>query len=140
MPLFTSDVACLRFASVTRFDAPRWSSFPQRPQLELARIIASSSSAFFGARDPGAGAFWAAVPAEATMNANRAADAAHITSRRVCFIRSSFRTDGNRESHVRPQRHMRPPAVLERRQNDVGGDRRPPEHVDADGVRDGIDA
>src|SRR5206468_4191087 len=34
---------------------------------------------------------------------------------------------------------MRPPAVLERCQDDVGGDRRPPERVDPHRVGDGID-
>ena len=35
MPAFTSDAACFRLASVTRFIVPSWSSLPQRPQFEI---------------------------------------------------------------------------------------------------------
>src|SRR2546425_3819568 len=87
-------------------------------------------------------------------SAMRAANAAHTTGRKLCFMWSSSilftlcalrparRTKlliTNHESQMRPQGRMHPPALLERRQDDVGGDRRPSKHVDADGIRDGID-
>src|SRR5919204_3656784 len=65
-PVFTSARAAARRASVMRFTVPRWSSWPQRPQL-FSRLKYDSTSACVGSLGAGMRASSREMPEYATQ-------------------------------------------------------------------------
>src|SRR5207247_9928603 len=97
--------ACLRFASLIRFMAPSWSSFPQRPQFESSVIHLSTCCFVIAGRRPselaaGGGAFCGCAAHATPMRTTRAIELVVRNRDRMIYPPARRPRDG--EGRARP--------------------------------------